>query len=249
MKRAAILILACGLVMLACWMMTDSGTPRQRELAAVLKPLLKLSTESFWSEDEEPSWGWYDAKNRQVVRDFVAKYPGTEEAYQAEVWLAMAGAYSERNPVRSAEKRRQAEVVERLETISHATAVAGTRKMAELERAFRLYQDEPGDHAEFYSQAEAVLGRIQDFKSERDGAFRRYLQVTELRAEDIEPTLRLLVAREKGMEGQLDQELKLARELKEKFPHWEPQSVNSSIEMTELYQRGWRLDNSARAGN
>ncbi|MBW8865505.1 MAG: hypothetical protein JF609_11420 [Verrucomicrobia bacterium] len=90
------------------------------------------------------------------------------------------------------------------------------------------------------------MSRIQDFNSERDGAFQRYLTVVELRAGDVEPTLRLLAADEKGYDGHLDQGLELARQLKHDFPHWEPQSVNSLIEMDELYLRGWTLENSVR---
>jgi len=238
MKAVPILILVCAVLAQGCAKTDRAGTTRSTELAAVLKPLLKPATGPFWSEDEEEPPGWCEPANRQAVRDFVAKYPETEEAYQAEVWLAMAGAYTERNPMRLAEKRRQEEVVQRLKAIGHATARAGTEKMAELERAFRLYRDEPGDHTEFYQQVDEILSHIQDFKSEKDGVFQRYLEVAEMRAGDIEPTLRLLAAREKGFDGHLDRALEMARELKQKFPGWEPQSVNSLIEMYELYQRG-----------
>jgi hypothetical protein len=71
--------------------------------------------------------------------------------------------------------------------------------------------------------------------------------VVELRAGDIEPTLRLLAAHEKGYDDHLDQALELAKELKHAFPNWEPQSVNSLIEMDELYLRGWTPENSVRA--
>ena len=118
--------------------------------------------------------------------------------------------------------------------------------MAKLERAFRLYGDEPGDHAEFYGQVNDILSHIGEFESEKDGAFRHYLKVVEMRPSEIEPTLRFLVVREKSYDHQLDKALDLAKELKQRFPTWEPQSVDGAIEMMELYKRGWTPSNSIR---
>ena len=250
-KIAATFILVGGLLVLAWWMAADSRTPRERELAAVLKPLLKPAGGSFWSEDEEQPEGWCEPANRQAVKDFVTKYPGTEEAYQAEVWLAMAGAYSERSPYWSVEKRRQDEVVKRLSVIGHTTAQAGTEKMAELERAFRLFQiaddarsDEAGA-AEFERQAEGIFNHIKEYESEQDKVFLHYLKVLDMKPAEIEPTLRYLVAYETGYHDR-GRQLRLARELKQKFPRYDPPGVNSMIEILELEQKGWTLANSVR---
>lgn len=130
-------------------------------------------------------------------------------------------------------------MAERLKTISQKTSCPGTEKMAELERAFVLYQDCPGDHATFYRQVNEILARIQDFQSEKSKPFRLYLQATEMGPSEIEPTLRFLVVSEKCYDHQQSEALALAKELKQKYPNWESQSVNSEIEMIELYQSGW----------
>ena len=246
MKAASILILACALLIQGCEKASDPSATRQTELARILKPLLKPEVYSFWDDEIKTPAGWCEPTNRQALNLFITKYPETEESYQASVWLAFATAYTERCPIQSDEKRRVAELTERLKMVSQKTSQHGIERMAKLERAFRLYGDEPGDHTEFYGQVNDILSHIGEFESEKDGAFQRYLKVVEMRPSEIEPTLRLLVVNEKGCDHQLDNALDLAKELKRRFPTWEPQSVNSAIEMMELYKRGWTPSNSIR---
>jgi len=246
MRTVPVLILACALLIQGCEKAADPSATRQKELAGILKPLLKPEVYSFWEDEIKTPPGWYEPTNRQTLKLFITKYPETEESYQAEVWLAFASAYSERRPVLSEEKRRVAELTERLKIISLKTSEPGTKKMAELERASRLFQDEPGDHTEFYRQVDGILGHIREFESEKGAPFRRYLKLVEMRLSDIEPTLRLLVVNEKGYDHQMDKAIELAKELKRKFPAWDPQSVNGMIEMLELYKRGWTPSSSLR---
>jgi hypothetical protein len=235
-KSAAIFILACALFLQGCAKSSTPGAARQSELAIILKPFLK-STVSGWGEDAEVIPGWTDPANQQALKTFMAKYPDTEEAYEAELWLSFATTPASSQTFQ--ERHQAAEMAERLKTISQKTSCPGTEKMAELERAFALYQESSDDHAIFYRQADGILTHIRDFKSEKSGPFRRYLQATEIKASEIEPNLRFLVVREKCCDHQQDKALALAKELKQKYPNWEPQSVNGEIEMIELYQSGW----------
>lgn len=246
MKTASILILACALLIQGCEKAADSSATRQKELAGILKPLLKPGGYSFWDDEVETPPGWYEATNRQALKLFIAKFPETEESYQASVWLAFASAYTERCPIPSEEKRRVTELTERLKLVSQKTSQHGVERMAKLERASRLYGDEPGDHTEFYEQVNDILSHIGEFESENDGAFRHYLKVREMRPSEIEPNLRFGVVREKGYDFQLGNALDLAKELKRRFPTWEPQSINGEIEILELYKRGWTPSNSVR---
>jgi len=246
MKVASILILASALLIQGCEKASGPSVTRQKELAGILKSLLKPEAYFFWDDEIKTSAGWCEPTNRQALKLFITKYPETEESYQASVWLAFASAYTERCPIPSEEKRRTMELTEELKMISQKTSQHGIERMAKLERAFRLYGDEPGDHTEFYKQANDILSHIGEFESEKDGAFQRYLKVVEMRPSDIEPTLRFLVVNEKGCDHQLDKALDLAKELKQRFPNWEPQSVNGAIEMMELYKRGWTPSNSIR---
>lgn len=232
-------MLACLLMVSGCVRSLTPEAARQRELAAILKPFL---TQTEISDDgySEMVPNWRNRANQNPLRVFIAQHPETEEAYEAEIWLSMATAPTS---TETFEKRRvQADIAEKLKTISQKTSCPGTKKMAELEGAFTLYQDSwPGDHTAFYQQADDILVRIADFQSEKSGLFRLYLQATEMKPSDIEPTLRLLVVREKCFDHQQTEALALARELKHAYPNWEPRSVNSQIEMIELFQRGWTL--------
>jgi hypothetical protein len=247
MRTAPVLILAYGLLIQGCAKAPDPDVTRQKELAVILKPLLKPPVISFWSEDYDEPPGWDEPMNRQALRNFIAKYPETEEVYQAEIWLAFASAYTERRPVAVDERSRTAELAERLKIISQKTARSGTEKMAKLERAFRLFAEDNEDHTRFEKQADEILGHIKEYESERDQEFLRYLNVLEMRPSEIEPNLRLLVVYEKCYDHHLDKALELAKELKQKYPAWEPRSVNSEIEMIELYKRGWTPENSFRS--
>jgi hypothetical protein len=246
MKAASILILVCALLIQDCAKASDPNAARQKELADILKPLLKPAILSFWSEDYDEPPGWYEPTNRQAARSFIAKYPETENAYLAEVWLVFASAYTERRLVAADEKNRIAGMAEKLKIISQKTGRPGTEKMAKLEWAFRLFAEDNEDHTGFEKQADEILSHIKEYESEKDKEFLRYLKVVEMRPLEIEPNLRLLMVYEECYDHCLDRALELARELKQKYPAWEPRSVNSEIEMIELYKRGWTLENSSR---
>jgi hypothetical protein len=246
MKAAFILIFVCAWLIQGRKKAVDPVATRQEELASILKPLLTPEAYPFWDDEAETGPGWYKATNRQTLKLFIAKYPETEESYQASIWLAFASAYTEKCPIPSKEKRRVTDLTDRLKMVIQRTSQHGTERMAKLELAFRLYGEEPEDHTDFYGQVNDILNHINEFESEKDAAFRRYLKVRETRPSEIEPTLRLLVVNEKCCDHQLDNALSLAKELKQKFPNWEQQSVNGAIEMMELYKRGWTPSNSIR---
>jgi len=246
--RAAFFAFLAGVLLIQGWVRTpDSGRARQNELTGILTPLLKPAAQPFWSDDYEEPSGWYSPTNRQALRKFIAKYPGTEEAYQAEIWLAFASAGTERCPVAADEKRRTAGLTERLKIISQRTARSETAKTAKLERAFLLFAEDDANHTGFETQAGEILSQIKAYESETGKDFLRYLALAEMRPSEIEPNLRLLGVCEQCYDHHLDQALELALELKQKYPNWEPRSVNGEIEMIELYKRGWTLENPSRS--
>src|SRR5258708_10211887 len=59
-------------------------TARKKELAVILKSFPKPAIET---DDYQENAGWYNSTNRLMLKNFIAKYPETEETYQAEVWL------------------------------------------------------------------------------------------------------------------------------------------------------------------
>src|SRR5258708_35181507 len=84
MKAAFILILACALLIQGCEKASDPSATRKKELAGILRPLLKPEVYSFW-DDEEKGPGWSEATNRQALKLFIANRRETEESYQASV--------------------------------------------------------------------------------------------------------------------------------------------------------------------
>ena len=126
MRAAFVLILTGVLLTQGCQSAPDASRARQKELAGILKPLLKPAVPSFWSDGHEEPPGWYSSANRQGLRNFIAKYPGTEDAYQAEIWLAFADTDTEKCPIAADEKGRIAGLAERLEIISQKTGRPGT---------------------------------------------------------------------------------------------------------------------------
>jgi len=59
-----------------CAKEANPNVSRQKELAGILKPFLKPAIET---DDYQVNSGWYDPTNRQTLRNFVEKYPDTEE--------------------------------------------------------------------------------------------------------------------------------------------------------------------------
>src|ERR1017187_4167512 len=153
MNPVPILILACALLIQGCANTPDPNAARQKELSCILKPPQKPGV---LTEDYQESPGWYEPTNRQALRNFIAKHSETEEAYQAEIWLMFASAQTERQPIPSEEKRRKAEMAERLKIIYQKTSRSGTEKMAKIERAAILFDEGNEDHAEFEKQADEI---------------------------------------------------------------------------------------------
>jgi hypothetical protein len=247
MKITPVLILVTVLLVQGCEKKSNPTAVRQKELTRILKPLLKPAVYSFWEDEEESAPGWCEPTNREALRVLIAKYPETEEAYQAEVWLMFASQYTERNPISSEEKLRRMAMAGRLKIISQKTTLSGTAKMANIERAGILFLQDDEDHSEFEKQADEIIGHAKEYEREKSKPFLLYLETTETKPLDIEPTFRLLIVNEELCAHRQDNALALAKELKNKFPSWETQSVNGQIEMIELYKRGWTPENSMRA--
>ena len=237
-----------------CAKATDADSVRQRELAAVLTALLKTPpppTDPDESSIEKP--GWYDAANRQALRDFIAKDPDSEEAYLAEVWLVFAQANTEINrpiPLSRSERADRAKVRERiisdrlerklkwadlaeiLERIISRTTQPGTAKIARILRTGYLLQ--ANEWAEFQKQADEILAHIKEYKSENDEQFLRFMKVIKTPPSEEEPTLRQMLVISECHQHHLDRALALAKELKQAFPRWRQREIDGNIHMLEL---------------
>jgi hypothetical protein len=207
----------------------DGNSARKTELLDILKPLQKpgVSTEN----NQEPP-GWYEQTNRMALKRFIEKYPDTEEARQAGVWLVFSQALTEKNKNPSDEKRRRSERAQKLTVIILKTASPGTAKMAKIQRAVEVFDAE--DYTEFEKQTDEIINHIKDYKTETDKQYLQYLELTGMSPSDVEPTFRQMLVMRECYENHFDRALALAEELKKRFPTWDSQSVNGAIEMLKL---------------
>lgn len=216
------------LVIEGCTKEASPDTLRQKELNGILKPFLKPGVQT---EDYQEGYGWCQPTNRLAMKNFIAKYPDTEEAYQAEIWLIFAQAndfirdWHQRIRVR-------AEQAQKLATIISKSTRPGTVKMARLVRVNELCDAE--NFAESEKAINEILVNIEEYKSENGDQFRRYLKAIDESPSDIEPGLRNMLVIEESYQMHLPKALVLAEDLKQRFPIWDQQSVNGAIEMLKL---------------
>lgn len=201
----------------------DIGTIRKGELTKVLTALQKHhppSTDPDEQDDELP--GWANPANREAVKEFILKYPETEEALLAEVWLIFAQGSFQRS--RDAFESR----AEELKKIISKTRRPVTAKIASLQRAFLL----PADHPEFEKQTDEILAHIKEYESEKDKQFLCYIQIESLSPSDVEPELRRGLIIAECHRHQLGKALALAEELKQKCPQWSKRhNIDGNIAM------------------
>ena len=121
-----------------------------------------------------------------------------------------------------------------MEIIISKSVLPGTVKMAKIVRVNELCAAE--DYVESEKQIYEILAHVKEYESENDLQFRHYLKAIEESPSDIEPELRDTLVIEACYQNHFKKALTLAEGLKEKFPAWDPQSVNGAISMLK---RGW----------
>jgi hypothetical protein len=251
----SLMLTLAGLCMASgCAKATDAESARKEELAAVLTSFLRVPpppADPDEASNDNP--GWYDPANRQALRDFIAKYPDTEEGYQAGVWLVFARSITEINQGLSLSeidrtdrakareklisfeverKHRRAEFAEELNRIISKTTRPATAKMGKILRAGQLLQAD--DYSEFEKQAYDILNHAKEYETEKDEPFMRFTQIDKTPAWETEPIFRQLLIVSECLQHHFDKALVLAKELKEKFPKWSKhERIDGNIEMLE----------------
>lgn len=212
----------------------DDPKPRKAELAAALAPLQwQPPPPADMDHDTSPNPGWYNPRNREALAKFVAKYPDTEEAYLAEVWLIFAKADAERSRDISDLKRRRAEDGQALKRVIMKTATPGTAKIAKILRASVLLDAD--ERAELKVQVDEILSTMHEYETETDEQFLRFVKLTERPASEFEPYLRRMRVISACHQGHLKEALVLAEELQAKYPAWSKRElIHSDISMLKL---------------
>jgi hypothetical protein len=216
MIKLTIAVLCVSLLAAAgCGSAADSTAARTKELASVLKPVQKPGSDS---ETNPQNPGYYDLANRERLRDFINKYPGTEEALHAEVWLAFAEAITERRLDPLAEKRLSERRAQRMKEIATKAADPATAKIATLLRAGDL--SNASDWAECEKQLHEIVAHAKEYESETNKNFLSFCKLDRIPVSEIEPFYRIELIANACYEGRLDKALALAEELQQKFPEW-----------------------------
>ncbi|MCO5051158.1 MAG: hypothetical protein M9920_02500 [Verrucomicrobiae bacterium] len=192
---------------------------RENELGPILEATLwkpQPAQDPDIGSNENP--GWYNLTNREALEGFVSKYPDTEEAYLAEVWLVFAKAATDRSWNISETKHRNAERADRLKEIIAKSERSGTAKIARIVRACLLL--DIGDHAGLRVQVDEILANVRDYEVEKDKQFLRFTLVSETPLKEIEPYMRRMLIISECHQHNLDKALIMAEELQTKFPKW-----------------------------
>src|SRR2546422_281459 len=142
---------------------------------------------------------------RQALAGYIAKYPDTEEAYLAEVWLIFARANAEGSRDISEWKRQRGEDGKALKRIIMKTASPGTARIAKIIRASVLLDTD--QHEELRIQADEILSKIHEYETETDAQFLRFAEVTEAPPSEFEPYLRRMRVISECHQGHLKEAL------------------------------------------
>lgn len=234
MRIWPLLSLACALLTQSCAEAPNPAASRENELAVILTALQKIPpAPANIDEQGGENPGWYNPTNQQALKLFIIKYPDTEEAYLAEVWLIFAQCAIERSWDMSEMKHLWTEMGQRLEIITSKTTRPGTAKIAKIERAFVLHSAE--DYGGFEKQMDEILGHIKEYEVERDKQFLKFCKVIDTRPSEIEPTLRRMRIVEKCHQHHLEEALALAEDLKQEFPQWSNrEGIDGNIHLLKL---------------
>lgn len=208
----------------------DSLTLRKRELEPLLKALQwKAAPTKSPSLESAGNPGWYNPKNRQAIAGFIGRYPGTEEAILAEVWLIFAKADTDRSHDMSEIRRWRAEDAKALERIIKTTRRRGIAKLAKILRALELSAAQ--DYNQVKEQIGEILRDIKEYQSEKDSEYLRFFEVEGTPLVELEPYMRRCLLISECHQKHFAEALKVAEELQAKFPDWSKrESVQEDIE-------------------
>jgi len=229
-----VLIFSLGVILLSQTVSlkgADPGSGRKDQLALVLKAVQKEDD----SGESQENPGFYDPANRRALKDFIERYPKTDEALHAEVWLAFAEGITERSPDPVKQQRNRAARAERMKQIAATTTNSATAKIAQLIRIGELFNVH--DWAAFETEVRRAMSRIKEYESEKDDNFLCFCKLNRTPASELEPFYSWEIMVHECYLDHLNKALLLAEELQRRFPDWSKrEGIGGNIELLKQGQ-------------
>lgn len=188
---------------------------RRGELAAVLQVLNEPPPADSYQQHP----GWYRAEIRERLKGFVEKYPNTEEAVTAQVWLALAELEVGQSVAdRSKRRENMAAVASSFARVIDASPRSWQAKAASIGRTAALLGAQQWELLRV--QASQVLDNIGQYKDESHPEYLAFLQVYKTNSSDIEPEIRWMLLLAARCEGKTADAIAIAENLQAKFPEF-----------------------------
>jgi hypothetical protein len=163
--------------------------------------------------------GWYKPEVRQKLRDIAEKYPNTEEATTAELWLAVAELEVGQTVIDRAKRREgMLAVASAFARVIKASPRSWQAKAARIGKAAALFGAKLWD--EFRVEAGEILTNTPEYKDESNIEYKAFLHAYKMSGPDVEPELRWMLIVAAACEDKRSEAIVVAEELQAKFPEW-----------------------------
>lgn len=207
-----LLVTLCATVWLlsGCVQKASPNRDRTNEFRRIMVEVRKPRIET---EDRQQEPGWLNPTNQESLKSFISRHAGTEEAYQAEIWVITAKEYlPHENPALARQN------AARLEWIASRAARQGTARMAKLQRVCAL--DAAGDWNRAEEQIREIIADADGYKAEQDDGFLAFAKAFDIAPDETEPFVRHTLVVDLCLQKNLQRALEEAVILYQKFPNY-----------------------------
>ncbi len=188
---------------------------RRSELTAVVRELNAPATPDSFRDHP----GWYNAELRTRLKSLAEKYPNTEEAVTAEMWLATAELEVGQTVAdRSKRRENMAALAAAFSRVTDASPHSWQAKAAGIGKTAALLGAAQWD--ELRVQVAQVLDSIGEYKNESHPDYLAFLQAYKMNSSDIEPEIRWMQLLATRCEGKTAEAIAIAEDLQAKFPEF-----------------------------
>ena len=230
------LILCIGSLLLSSCSHNDGFYPHgevRNLIERTMMPGGHKEVEDYVEWDRCP--GWMEPDNKAALLKYIRDHPNTEDCYLAMVALDLVENHSPGfNKSKLAANR-----ASRLNDVLVHAHNPLIRKWANIARVGDLLY--AGDLEGQQKQTQDILQNIEDYKSEKNPYFIRYLAILDETPETLEPTLRELLVMGECNHGHLEKALTMAEELRSKFPDFDSHSIEGNIEALKAGQNPYPM--------
>jgi hypothetical protein len=194
----------------------DSATEQRRsDLTAALRELNAQPPQDSYQEHP----GWHKSEVREKLKGIVTKYPNSEEAITAELWLATVELETGQAASGRAKKgESMLSVASTFERVIKSSPHSWQAKAAHVGRASALFGAKRWD--EFRAEAGDILTNTAEYRAESNTGYLEFLRAHKMSGADVEPEFRWMMIVAASCEEKASEAIALAEDLQSKFPEW-----------------------------